>query len=114
MATKGNKTSRSNVVKMSHSQTPEDQCVHKLKGLVVQAVKVRQAMDFCATYVSDARFLAECEKHPELITTFVLEYHKRHQCSVMDAREYVSRALAERKEASVSSTPHHPADPATT
>ncbi len=68
----------------------EDEAVAKLKDLTREAIEVRAAMDFCVKYISVERLIAE-----RLPLEATIAYAARHQCTMMDAREYVSRVLAE-------------------
>lgn len=80
--------------------TPEDDAVAKLKDLTREAIAVRSAMDFCVKYISVERLIAE-----NMPLEATIAYAARHQCTMMDAREYVSRVLAERQTNGVCLTP---------
>lgn len=80
--------------------TAEDDAVAKLKDLTREAIAVRSAMDFCVKYISVERLIAE-----NMPLEATIAYAARHQCTMMDAREYVSRVLAERQTSGVCLTP---------
>jgi hypothetical protein len=68
----------------------EDEAVAKLKQLQQQACAVRNAMNFCAKYISVERLIME-----NLPLEATIAHAARHQCTMMDAREYVARRMAE-------------------
>jgi len=68
----------------------ETQAVAKLKQLQIQAFAVRQAMDFCVKHIHTDRLIAE-----NLPLEATIAYADRHGCTMMDAREYVARRMAE-------------------
>jgi hypothetical protein len=68
----------------------EDEAVAKLKQLQQQAFAVRNAMDFCVKYISVERLIME-----NLPLEATIAHAARHQCTMMDAREYVARRMAE-------------------
>jgi len=70
--------------------TAEDEAIVKLKQLQQQAFAVRNAMDFCVKHISTDRLIAE-----NLPLEATIAYAARHSCTLMDAREYVARRIAE-------------------
>jgi hypothetical protein len=79
----------------------EDDALAKLKDLVAEAMAVRQAMDFCVSYISVDRLIAE-----GLLLEATDAFRQRKQCSWTDAREYVARVVAEREAAGVCLRPY--------
>lgn len=73
----------------------EDQAVAKLKQLQLNALAVRNAMDFCVKHISTDRLIAE-----NLPIEATIAYAARHGCTMMNAREYVARRMAEGVESS--------------
>jgi hypothetical protein len=70
--------------------TAEDEAVAKLKELQLQAFAVRNAMDFCVKHITTDRLIAE-----NLPLEATIAYAARHGCTMMNAREYVARRMAE-------------------
>ena len=63
----------------------------ELVKLHQRAIALRSAMDFCADHATIEDMLAN-----GLAIEAALTYAHRAQCSLMDAREYIARVLAER------------------
>jgi hypothetical protein len=78
------------VMVLEDSTTIQREAVTKLFALQETAVALRRAMDYCADHSRLEDMLAN-NMHIEA----TLAYARRAQCSIMDAREYIARVLAE-------------------
>lgn len=74
----------------------EEEALGVLHQLTGQAMVLRSLMDEVAAHISVELLISN-----GMQMEATLKYSKEHACSVMDAREYVSRVLAERKQAKV-------------
>lgn len=84
----------------AETTTVQRQAIVKLVQLHAQAQRLRSAMDFCAERCRLEDMLAN-----GLNIEATMEYAKRAECSLMDAREYIARVLDRRARKGLASDP---------